>query len=101
MARRLPLVAFVVVVTAGALVLWLPYVTARRDALSATPSPPAVSSPTHVRLDGGDTACLRSVTFDRDAEVVAFTLARPAGREQRLVVSATAPGYRARGVARP
>ena len=101
MARRLPLVVFVVVGAVGALELWLPCLTASREVISQTPSPPALYDATPVRLRGHDVACLQGVTFDRDSEVVGLTLAEPPARHVALVLSAAAPGYRARATARP
>ena len=92
MAR--PLLAFVAVLVVGAIVLWRPFLTREHEVLSATPAPIALYEPTTVALRPGATACLHGVTFAPDAEVAGFTADGP------LVVTAAAPGYRARAVGR-
>src|SRR4051794_8489477 len=89
--------AFVAVLLVGAVLLWRPFVTREHEAISATPTPIALYEPVPVPLRPGATACLDGVTFERDSEVVGFA-ARGAGP---LVITAAAPGYRARAVARP
>ena len=101
MARRAPIVAFVLVLGLGAGLLWLPFLTRRGEAISETPTPIALHEPARVVLRAGATACLRGVTFDRDSEVVGFALVEPPHHRAALVVTAAAPGYRARAVARP
>jgi|SRR4051794_18265562 len=101
MARRLPVVAFLAVLLVGAVALAVPYLTAARSVISATPSPPPLVTPARVQLPADETACLRIVTFDRDSEVVAFELARPPRPGTALTVSVAAPGYRTRATARP
>ena len=101
MARRMPAIAFVVVLAWGVAVLWLPFLTRTREAISQTPVPIALHEPARIVLRAGATACLRGVTFDRDSEVVGFTRGGAARAPAALIVSAAAPGYRARTVAPP
>src|SRR4051794_7586916 len=100
MASRLAALTFAAVLAAGALTLARPYATAPREVISATPTAPAVITPTHVRLGAGESACLHGVSVAPDAELVAFTLDRPPRRDGAVAVSVTAPGYRTRAVER-
>jgi hypothetical protein len=101
MGSRAAIVVFGLVLAVGAGVLWLPFLTKEREAISETPTPIALHEPARVVLRAGARLCLRGVTFDRDSEVVGFTLVRSPAAGAALVVSAAAPGYRARAVARP
>ena len=84
---------FVVVLVAGAVLLWRPFVTREHEVVSATPTPIALYQPVPIPLRPRSTACLDGVTFGRDAEVVGFT----AQGDGPLVITAG----RARAVARP
>jgi hypothetical protein len=84
------------VIVIGALAFWRPYLTTPRDVVTATPSLQGLFQRNVVRVGHDQQACIAPVPFETGTARAQILVNAPRGAEP-LVVSASAPGYRASG----
>jgi hypothetical protein len=89
--------AGLLVVLAGAAVLWAPYLLRARPVITSTPSPGPTYSRLDVPLRPGSEACVDHVSFVKTTgQLEVYVSSRQPGNA-RLDMEARAPGYIARG----
>jgi hypothetical protein len=87
-----------VVALAAGLALTAPgFLTRERDYASVTPQPPALASPTTVRVAGDDRACMNLVAVDEYSEQARIRPTTPGRAPMPLRITIDGPGYAARG----
>ncbi len=97
-ATTLAVTGFVLVIAVLALGFWIPWLTARRGTVAATPAPPPLFGATAVTMTPQAPVCLANVPMDRTDQVVAFQATATPAVTAPVTVTLSARGYRERVV---
>jgi hypothetical protein len=89
--------AGLLIVLAGAVVMWVPPLLESRPVVTSTPSPGPWASRLDVPLRPGSQACVGKVPLDTATAQIQFIVSSPQPGTARLDMEARAPGYLARG----